>query len=50
MDGGSKKETPMKRNREMGGEERGIFFMREKKSCIGIYYIILVGNIYYFNE
>ena len=23
---------------------------REKESCIGIYYIILVGNIYYFNE
>ena len=22
----------------------------ETESCIGIYYIILVGNIYYFNK
>ena len=38
------------------GEERGRFFfffflfMRERERCIEIYYIILVGNIYYFNE
>ena len=55
MDSGSKKETPMKRNKDMGQNREGeffffFFFMRERESCIGIYYIILVGNIYYFNE
>ena len=30
----------------MGKRERE----RERESCIEIYYIILVGNIYYFNE
>ena len=54
MDGGSKKETPIKRNKEMGEKKEGEFFcflfMRERESCIGIYYIILVGNIYYFSK
>ena len=33
----------MKRNRDMGEK-------REGESYIGIYYIILVGNIFSFNE
>ena len=46
-----KRDTHEEKQRD-GGEERGrfFFFMREGESCIGIYYIILVGNIYNFNE
>ena len=43
----------MKRNRDMGEKREGdffFFFMREGESYIGIYYIILVGNIFSFNE
>ena len=44
----------MKRNRDMGEKREGdffFFFFHERgRSYIGIYYIILVGNIFSFNE